>query len=67
MDLTMVLTWLIANKLLPFQATADFVPPAGIEPARHTAIDFESIAATITPRGFDWAFRASQPYLALYT
>lgn len=28
------------------------VPPAGIEPARHTAIDFESIAATITPRGY---------------
>ena len=35
------------------------VPPAGIEPAPQTGTDFESVAATITPRGFDWAFHTS--------
>ena len=36
------------------------VPPAGIEPAPQTGTDFESVAATISPRGFVWAFHVSQ-------
>lgn len=46
------LTVLRLKKNIKDCISKNFVPPARIEPARHTAIDFESIAATITPRGY---------------
>lgn len=30
------------------------VPPAGFEPARPKAVDFESTVSTVSPRGLFW-------------